>query len=179
MGYSRSKQAVERVKLVLDTMNATNERFRLPCKDPLRMSYAIRDALAVVKQYPETYPDYTKLRDKFKIKLKHDHLIFEPRQKLEFGDPVVGEPVLVLANSLESMEIDEVQTVLEIVGACIKHKAPEFTFPDAELDEGEMNTLTKWASSSNYEISNTKPLTLRKRAPVEDNSTPNGGLKLG
>lgn len=180
MGYSRSKQAIERVRLVLNIMKENNQRFQLPCTDPLRMSYAIRDALAVAKTLPSE-SEIAALRDKFKIKIKHDYLLFEPRLKLEYGDiSTYGDedPALVLSRALTSMTIDECQSVLEVVGACIKHKAPEFIFPNATLDEGNIERLNKWADTSDYEVVTSTPLTLRKKDAGQDNGKKDGRFEL-
>lgn len=143
------------------------------------MAYALRDAFAAAETFPSE-SEVANLKNKFKIKIKHDYLIFEPQQKLEFGEAEMDSPSLVLARSLETMQIDEVKGVLEIVGAIIKHKAPEFIFPDATLDEGEMDRLVKWLNiSENYIFIKSSPLTIRKRDTIENNSTEDGGLKLG
>lgn len=169
MGYSQSKKAIEKVRIVLDIMIAQKDKFMLPCKDPLRMSYALRDAIAVAKRLPSE-STIAALGNKYKIKIRENGLMFELKTRLEWGE---FEPVAELAKSFESMTIESVSDVMEIVGACIKHKAPQFIFPDAALDEEEIVRLEKWTGKSGYTIVSHLPLQLRKN--VEVNNETNGG----
>lgn len=156
MGYSQSKQSIERVRIILDTALKVNDRVSFPSKHPNKLAYAIREAFAASKAAKDDDHKYVELITKFKLRVKPDRIVFEPRDSISAGDAVVE-----LIESRQALEVPGVTQVLQIVGACIQHKQ-DLVFPDAKLDESQTDQLVKWMDKNNYEITSTSPLTLMK-----------------
>lgn len=169
MGYSNSKKAIERVQPILDVLLSAEQKLFFPSKHPQRLAYAIRDGINNASRFA-SFAQYAVLKDKFKIRIKPDGVSAEPRAQLHYEDPIIE-----LAQSLASLAVPDVNSVLQVVGAAIKHKAPELIFPDAALDDEAVTQLRKWTNSNNYTISNMTPLTLTKNE--QDNTTQNGGTE--
>lgn len=177
MGYNKSKEAVERVKLILDTVLATNGKVTIPSRHPIALAYAIREAYHSAEEIKGDYEKYTSIRRDYKLRTKPNAIVFDPRIVLEFENPVVE-----LAKALEELEIPNVETLFQIVGACIKHKAPIMTFPHAKLNEMDMIQLMKWADGNNYIISkNESTLILKRNGSGEgsNSGTQDGFAKQG
>jgi hypothetical protein len=153
MGYSRSPRAVQRVKNHLDEMLRADGKLEWVDKDPTRLAYRINDGIAAArhnafdrnKQPIEPYVTYARLKAKFIIKIEGTKVIAEPRDVM---------PLEIVRAGMGKMVVHEIQDVLEIVGAAIKHKAPEMFFPDADtLNESEdLPQLYAWASKNGYYI---------------------------
>lgn len=168
MGYSKSKQSVERVRPLLELVLASEGKIYFPTKHPDKLTYAVREALSYAKTCKGDDAKYSIILDKFRIRAKADKILFEPRVTLEYQDPIQE-----IAESLEMMEVGGEFTHLEIVGACIKHKAPLMKFPDTVLDGTELEFLRRWTNKNNYEINSLTPLVLRKNVitATQDDST--------
>lgn len=168
MGYSKSKVAVERVQAILEILLKSDTQLRVPTKTPDRLAYAVREGIVVAALFKQ-YERFTVLKNKYKIKVKSDAVIFVPRIDL-----ALDLPVEELARSMLVMEIPDVKTALEIVGACIQHKAPEFIFPAAHLNDLELQILKRWTNMNNYEVIQTEPhLILRKTDAHNDKKDSN------
>lgn len=177
MGYSRSKQTLERVRPVLDLVlgfieNGT-QNVKFPSKKPQKLCYAIRDALSVVRSLPETSDDrrYTAIPEKYKIRIKEDHILFELREEVDFSDPIAE-----LARSRnEQMEVTEAIKLVEVVGAVVQHKAEKMVFPNAQVSNGDFERLQRWATLNHYKITEIEPLTLSRHGPRATDSQPEDG----
>lgn len=156
MGYSHSKQAIERVRPLLDAVLIADQRTSIPSTHPQKLAYALREALAASRVAKDEDHKYASLLVKFKLRVKKDRIVFEPRDAVEAGDPVVE-----LIESRQALEVPNVTQVLQIVGACIQHKS-DLIFPDAKLNDDEIAQLTKWTSKNGYDIDTSLPLTLTK-----------------
>lgn len=153
MGYSKSPRAVQRVRNHLDEMVRSSERLEWVDEDPSKLAYRINDGIAAAKsnaltrdkQPVEPYVTYARLKAKFIIKIDGNKVIAEPRDIM---------PLEAVRAGMGKMVLHELNDVLEIVGAAIKHKAPEMFFPDADdLNESEdLPQLYAWASKNNYYI---------------------------
>lgn len=170
MGYSNSKKAVERVQPILEILLSADQKLFFKSKNPTKLAYAIRDGIRNSGKY-EAYKQYAELREKCRIEVKPDGVSVVLREQLDYEDPIVE-----LAQSFTSLTIPEVNSVLQVVGACIKHKsAPKLDFPDAALDDEALTQLRKWTDNNNYTITMLSPLTLAKNG--QDNNTENSGTE--
>ena len=151
MGYSKSIRAFNRVKGFLDEMVAKNEPIVWPASDPSKLAYYIREGIKVAKdrandeKHPtrETYRPFSSLSSKYLLRVKGGTVIAEPRDML---------PELIASAVLSRMVIEDVVDPLEIVGAVIKHKAPELFFPSADLSLDTLQRVYAWSSKHDYFI---------------------------
>lgn len=182
MGYSRSKQTLERVRPVLDLVLGFRDlqAIRFPSKNPTKLCYAIRDALAVVKSLPDTSQEkkYTTITEKYRIRIKQDHILFEPREEVSFSDPIAE---LAKLRTEAQMDVVEATSLIEVVGAVVQHKAEKMVFPNAHFVDGDFERLQRWAALNNYKVTEIEPLTLSRHGPrtttnssEEDGATANG-----
>lgn len=165
MGYSRSKKTIERVRPVLDSIIAIRQEgeITVPSKTPHKLCYAIRDALAVIRSLPESSADkkYLAISERYKIRVKSDSVIFEPRETVSFADPILA----LVESKADKLQIADAVSLIEVVGAVVKHKVDTMQFPNARLAEGDFDRLSRWASLNHYEVTEIKPLTLSKHGP--------------
>lgn len=163
MGYSQSKKTIERVRPILDAVILVeNAPIKFPSKEPTKLCYAIRDALAVIRKLPVTSTEkkYLIISDKFKIRTKEGQVVFEPRERLDFSDPIIE----LAAARADDMESDAI-TLLEVVGVCTQHKLNKMTFPKSKIKIGseDFERLGRWATANNYLILSSEPLTLSRK----------------
>jgi hypothetical protein len=174
MGYSHSTRAVQRVKNHLDEMLRSDKKLEWADPDPTRLAYRINDGIAAArhnafdrdKRPIEPYVTYARLKAKFIIKIEGTKVVAEPRDVM---------PLEIVRAGMGKMVVNEVQDVLEVVGAAIMHKAPEMFFPDADaLDEREdLPQLYAWASKNGYYIIPSEDgVTLTQNDPGEIAWTP-------
>lgn len=175
MGYNKSKEAVERVKVILDTVLAANGKVTIPSKHPIALAYAIREAYHSAEEIKGDYEKYNTIRVNYKLRTKSGCIVFDPRIALEYENPVVE-----LAKALEELSVPNVETLFQVVGACIKHKAPIMVFPDAKLETSDLLQLYKWADSNNYTVDVKGLLTMRRNGTgVADSGTQDSVAKQG
>ena len=172
MGYSRSKQTIDRVRPVLDLVLGFDgvTPIKFPSNNPHKLCYTIRDALAVIKRMPSE-SKYNIIQEKYKIRIKDDHILFEPREDVHFSDPITE---LAIARQEQEMQITEAKTLIEVVGAVVQHKADSMIFSSAILSSDEFDRLQRWATLNNYKITDMEPLTLSRHEP-KTNSSPQDG----
>lgn len=149
MGYSKSKRAIKRVEPYLQQMVAADGGVEFPVNDPLAFSYQLRDGIKAAKEFAydalqkevEPYCSYARLNTKFIIRVRGTVIVCELRDVV---------PVVKLRESMGTMSIPDVEDTLGVIGAAIKHKAPEMVFPSANKDTVAAVMLFKWASSNGY-----------------------------
>ncbi len=108
------------------------------------MAYQLREGINAAKSFSVVDPafkEYAKLLARFVMRVRAGKVVAEPRDALP-------NPVATLAR----MQIDDAKTLYEVIGAAIKHKAHEMHFPNARLDNGELDKLWLWAESTDYAI---------------------------
>ena len=142
MGYVTTQSAILRVKPILDEMVQAEKDCSWPSDDP-RLAYRIREAIAASKRLG--IKEYAELSGKYIIRSAHGRTIAELRNKLALE---------LLMDSTARMTLREVISLSAVVGAAIKHKAREMFFPDAVLEQEDIDKLTKWATSVGYELLN-------------------------
>ena len=159
MGYSKSRKRINDIKPLLDIVLASEgKRVKIPSKNPVKFSYTIREMLKALER-TKGEEKYSKILELYILRTKPDHIVFDPREKLE---DEYENPIIELATSRQQLEVPDVNNVLAIVGACIKHKAPEMVFPDASLSDEDTTQLATWALKNGYTIASTNPLTLKR-----------------
>ena len=138
MGYAKSPHRVERMKPYLNAMvNATAE-LRWKSNDAHMLAYHIREALGIAKKLG--IAPYAKLKDEYII--KNLGTIVCAVRRIESAVEAGGA----------KLTLADIETVEEIVGACIIHSANEMYFPDADLDNAEAKVLYRWAETEGYFI---------------------------
>lgn len=159
MGYSKSKISVERCKDLLQHLAKAEADVSVRSTDPFKLAYKVREALRVAKLYPQTYPDFQNLGEKFVIKSKQDKVVFELRHS------IVTNAIVELAQSL-TLNLPECKSIFEIIGALVKHKPVEVEFPNAGIT-GQLDVLYNWTSKNGYYINNVTPLVISKTETKE------------
>lgn len=151
MGYNPSKKSVEDVKVILDFMlENQNIDFKYPSLAPDKLAYAIRRAMKGIKAFPRSFPEYQVLLDRFTMKEKDDHVLFARRVNLVGGIPIPVTPEGLATN--RELSLDSLITPLQIVGALIKHKADNFKFPAAAIDDESLGKIYKYTHTNGYHI---------------------------
>lgn len=151
MGYSKSPRAVHRVVKYLDEMLREDAQIEWVSEDPSKLAYQLNDGIAAArhlaldreKRPVEPYATYSHLKAKFIIKIASGKVVAEPRDVV---------PLMNVRAGMSRMTIHELSDVLEIVGAAIKHKAPEMYFPDADSFTADLPQLYAWATRNGYFI---------------------------
>jgi hypothetical protein len=165
MGYSDNKAVVDKpeVRLIIETILKSDADFKVPSNRPNDLAYAIREAFHVIELYPKSFANLVPAVDKFKIKTRGDHLLFVRKLGL-----ITGSPMPVTTEGLaaaRSLVLDEVTKGLQAVGAAIKHKANEMTFPNFKLTDynvADFEKVYRWTSVNGYFITSTDPLIISK-----------------
>lgn len=141
MGYTKSPFAIQRVEAFLKQMLESSTSLEWTVSDAYKVAYYIREGIAVAKAKKS---DYAVLSGKYIIRARGNKLIAQLR---------IAEPSIIeLKRTLNRIVINDVRTILEILGALIKHKAEEMIFPEAQLDEESLGRLYLWTNANGYFI---------------------------
>lgn len=168
MGYSRSKKTIDRVRPVLDLLSENEAGLLFPSNNPTKLSYAIRDALAVVRGLPPDSEDrkkYINIPQKFRIRILREGVQFEKREEIHYDNPVDA----LVASRVRVFELPDVVNMLGVVGAILKHKGQRYTFPNVLVTPDDTLRLNRWCDANSYVIESTLPLIIVRN--VEDNET--------
>lgn len=142
MGYSKNPAAVERVKPLLDQMVKATTDLMWPSENAHMLGYHLREAMSVAKS--KKIEPYHELKDKFVIRNRGTRVIAEKRHV---------ETITALQAALSKVVLSNIETLVQIVGAAIEHKAHELFFPDAALAvEEDKLTLYKWCQKNGYHM---------------------------
>lgn len=166
MGYSKHIRAFKRVQDQLDVMVEANTDVEWTSDDPAKLAYHIREGIHVAQlraQDDDEYNDYARLESKYIVRTGPQKVIAELRD---------GAAARTLRKTLSTMNIAGVVDALTIVGAAIKHKAPELHFPDAIVSEDELEGLYNWATKHQYVLIIGEGITLSQTAPQDIGWTP-------
>lgn len=151
---------MERVRSLLEVVLASDGKNSIgfPSPHPTELTYAIRDGLNKAIESKDVEDNkYGVIKSQYRIRTKQGKVIFEPKTPLEFGNPIVE--LAEAQSNQEEINIPVVATVLEIVGALIKHKGKRMVFPDAHA-LSLRSDLERWTDKNNYVITSEFPLTL-------------------
>jgi len=126
---------------LLDQMVVAKTDLTWPTKDAHMLGYHLREAMTLAKRIGKA--PYDTLKEKFTIRNRGDRVVAELK---------IVETVQALQQLMSKMELPEVHTVVEIVGAAISHGAGQMYFPDAALTEDDAEELYNWASKHGYHL---------------------------
>jgi len=155
MAYTKSEFAITRVQKYLKQMEEAQSSIEWVAEEPHKLAYLIREGLSVAKKLNHPFAELSK---KFILRAKAHKVVAE----LRVSDPSIIE----LQRILNKMRIEKVSTLLEVVGATIKHKADEMYFPDAVgLTYDEITRLYNWTKTNDYFIIVGDGITLSKVDP--------------
>jgi hypothetical protein len=154
MPYSSGTKTIKLVSEYLNQMvNAgPNDRLEWIAKDPTDLSYRIFNAMAASKKRvkdggplaTEPYLSYARLKSKYIIRKTNNSVIAEPRDVLPLEAIRVSMSKIVLGGLIDPMEV---------IGACIKHKADTIDFPDAiDLSAEDLTAIYNWAEKNAYKV---------------------------
>jgi len=139
MAYSRSVNAIVKVRSYLDELVDAKVNMEWRASDPNKFAYQLREGIAVAMIYKEQYPTYANLRDKFSIKILKDRVVAQLKDTLDIQPVAHGRITLT-----------GVSSVLDIVASAVQHKAPTMHFPNASTADADVVKLRKWCEISDY-----------------------------
>ena len=149
MTYNKSPTCVDRWRAVLDDM-VENEVVRIDTKHPDKLSYRLREALYAARH--NNIEPYASLDRK--VRIEGHQVIVEPRESL----------VESVHTSGGLKRFESVANEFAVIETVTRLKLTAGVFPDFT---GDISAIEAWAEAKNYEITNTDPLTLRRREPDE------------
>lgn len=167
MGYSKSTKALDRVSPILEILRLSTTDTEIPSPDPLKLMYALRDGLNIAKKSGDS--PYRQLQEKFIFKIKKDKVIAELRNKVDISK------ITAIAKSLSVMTVPEVTDIFGVIGYALKHKAPKFEFPNANINGDVLKNLELWASKNNYIVTKRESLIILERNNEATDTTQDGG----
>ncbi len=165
MGYGTSKKTIQKVQLFLDQMVAADENIVWTDKEPNKLAYKLHAGIYVARHFfafdenkksIEPYHTYAHLEEKYIIRVGSGTVTAELR---------IAIPIL--ATQTIGMRFDGLSSMLQVVGAVIKHKAPEMYFPSADLTPDEIIRIYTWASKNEYYIIKGDGITITRKDPGE------------
>lgn len=139
MGYSKSESAVERVKPLLDQMVAATTDLTWHHKNPHMLGYHLREAMTIAKRHK--LEPYNTLKERFIIRNKGDKVVAEIRH---------FEALPALQAAMSKVVLEDITSLVSIVGAAIDNKAHELYFPSAILSDEDKLTLYTWCVKNEY-----------------------------
>lgn len=164
MGYSLTIASVERVKRFLDELVLSQADVTWKTNEP-KFSYYIREGIKASKWLiteaslknltpaPELF-NYANLDQKYKIRIRPGLVVAELRSGGS-GDTLAIQDIITV--------IDNVETLYQIVGAIVDHKASKMQFPNAKLLNEDIVKLKIFAETKSYNLDNLNPLTVSKK----------------
>lgn len=150
MGYPTNKDAtINAVKVQLQQMLVAAETEAdvvWVTPDPRRFAYAIRAALKNAQIAND--PTYGKLKDLYMIK----EVSINKEVIAKFKMKIVAVIKESVTEASRRMVVTSATTATQVIGAAITHEGlDELEFPNAELDETDLNTLQKWCAFKDIE----------------------------
>lgn len=157
MGYSNSPRSVSRVARILDKLITLpdGDKIEIDSDDPKRLAYAIHEAFRIIRDNPTAYPKYATVATNFKARIIGSAVRIEPKLELI-------KDVTQMAKAIDTMVIPDVTSLIQIIGAIVKHKAAKLSFPNANLDNVELERFSKWCGAQNYSVNLLEPLTVSR-----------------
>lgn len=149
MGYSKSKKAIKRMKVFLDTIadnNLASYVWDTGSVAPDKFAYKLREAFYACQLHREAYPQYADFKDKYEVLATANKVIVRLREDYE-------EEATRLKKNRPAIKISGIRRALEIVNLItIQGKDNNYHFPDASLSETEINKLKKWCGANSMSI---------------------------
>jgi hypothetical protein len=124
MSYSKSKRVVRQYESYLSKLLSAQTSITFPDRNPSRLGYKLREAIFASQFFPDT-KQYANLQSKFLFRLKSLAITCELRDQIETYDSVS-----VLKQVKAEVVIQEVDSLMGLMTAVLKHKADYFGFPN-------------------------------------------------
>lgn len=157
MGYSNSEASIKRVQKLLDQMLDAQSDISWPSPNAHMLGYHIREALTIAKK--KGIEPYKGLKDRFIIRNKGTRVVAELRDV---------ETLAALQSAMSKVVLENLSSLMEILGGAINHKMSEMFFPDADLTQDEAEKLYLWAQKNGYFLIVAESgITLTKNDPGE------------
>jgi|SRR6478609_5300487 len=151
MSYKFSSNTIPRVQAYLDEMAKYPDVLDFKHSNPVKLARWLAEALALGNKINDR--TLIEIRSKYKIRILNGRVRVELRDfPVEIANP----------RAAETLTINNVTTLREVIGAVIHHRAASIEFPNAELSEDELTRLTTWAKTENLEVTNTPKLRIFK-----------------
>lgn len=162
MGYSRSLNAIERVKPLLDQLVSADKDISFPHENPHMLGYHLREAMTIAEK--KKVSPYAELKKRWTIRNRGNRVVAELRGV---------ENIVALQAAMSKMAIEDVSSLVEVIGSAITHKAHEMFFPDADMIREDVEKLYAWARKNEYYlVVSLDGITLTKDDPGEAAWTP-------
>lgn len=145
MGYSTTKNAIDKVSNHLAEMMATDEEIVWLTEEPDRLRYLIFQALKSADEFSsegEPYVSIAKLRYKFKIRTAGRKVIAEPRR--------VSPLEAIRAQVQSKVVVRDVYDTPGIIAAINLYKAAEIVFLGASDQDQNLEGLYEVAKKHGY-----------------------------
>jgi hypothetical protein len=170
MSYSNSEKAVHKVSHFLeiiaqsksDTVNWLSEKSNT-------LGYQIRQALVIAENNPDKYPEWSKLKRQWRIKVSgHNVTAARITPMAELQEKAIT--VQQFTKTVSTFSVAEVKDPMEVIGAIIANpNFEEYSFPDyTEPTELELNRIFKWTSKNQCYVVKSINLIVSRREPPED-----------
>jgi hypothetical protein len=146
MSYSKSKKCVRLIEPILKQLISAKGRISLPNRNPSRLGYKLREAIYASQFYEDT-KHFANLNTKFIFQLKGQSIDCVIRE-------IVGEEFVsqIAMDDLRSeIVIPDVENLMGVIGAVIKHKAEHFLFPSFIMSDDSTEALDKFCKQYGYE----------------------------
>ena len=164
MGYSKSPLAIKRVQTLLDQMVLATSDLTWPAENAHMLGYYIRQAMTIAKK--QKLEPYHMLKDRFVIRNRGNKVTAELRDI---------SPASGLQSVMSQIRLEEVNSLMEIIGALITHNtADQFHFPKANLTDEELTQLYKWSRENEkfMVVSDSEGITIVSTDPGDVKWTP-------
>lgn len=160
MGYSKNLDRIERVRPLLDQMLKAKTSLTWPSENAHMLGYHIREALTLAKK--GKIAPYDTLKDRFIIRNKGSHVVADPKD-IEIS----------IESVMSKVTLEDLTSLMEIVGGALNHRADEMFFPSADLEADEVEKLYTWAQKNDYFLVVAETgVTLTRNDPGEAKWTP-------
>lgn len=145
MPFNISKAVVHRSRRYLDDMLQAKRTLTFPAHDGAKLAYQIREARYAALRHPE-FAQYHPLKEWYRIRDKGTYV------EAEYIGPIA--PTEHQSFTQTQQTITEVNTLEQVVGACIKFSAEsdEIIFPNVVLNEAELGVLYEWSKTAGWKI---------------------------
>lgn len=150
MGYSKNRNVFLRVQTQLDILlKLEGDEIFIPSTTPRETIYALREGINYSSEH--NLPEYNKIKELFILKELKEGILIKRRKQINFQTPIQQ-----LAKS-QHLVVENATNLMEVLGALIKHKAPEMEFPKAIVKGDALLRLESWANKNNYIIKQSEP----------------------
>lgn len=139
MGYSENEAVIRKVQPILDQMVEASTDLSWPTTNAHMFGYHLREAMNLAKD--KKIAPYENLKDNWIIRNKGTKVVAEKKRVLALE---------ALQATMSRMELGQLFSVVEIVGAAITHKAHHMYFPDAAMMPEDRETLYQWCQKNGY-----------------------------